>query len=80
MSGALRKMEIIKRKELYVDLPKQDVTTSAKKLIIAKNGTSKWTLSLIILLNWLQSSLRAMIWSSHHKALSSVSKKICKNN
>jgi hypothetical protein len=72
--GALYKIDDIMREESYVDILKQNLETSVRKLNLVANGSSKWTMTTSILTKLWQNGLRtnkSRYWSGHHKALTS---------
>ena len=63
----------------YVDILKQHLKTSVRKL----NGSSNWTMTPNILPKLWRNGLRttkSRYWSGHHKALTSILQKICGQN
>lgn len=63
-TGAFRKVDGMIKKQYYVEKIKQHLKTSSCSL--GANGSSKWTMTLSILLNQLQSGLKmtkSMLWS-----------------
>ena len=76
-TGALHKIDGIMREDNYVDILKQRLKTSVRKL---KLGSSKWTMTPSILPKLWQNGLRttkSRFWSGHHKALTSNLENIC---
>uniref|UniRef100_A0AAZ3S4C6 Transposase Tc1-like domain-containing protein n=1 Tax=Oncorhynchus tshawytscha TaxID=74940 RepID=A0AAZ3S4C6_ONCTS len=70
-TGALHKIDGIMRMENYVDILKQHLKTSARKLKLGR----KWTMNPSILPKLWQNGLRttkSRYWSGHHKALTSI--------
>jgi hypothetical protein len=71
-TGELHKIDGIMRQDNYMDILKQHLKTSVKKL---KLESSKWTMTPSILPKLWQNGLRttkSMYWSGHHKALTSI--------
>uniref|UniRef100_A0AAZ3QDJ1 Transposase Tc1-like domain-containing protein n=1 Tax=Oncorhynchus tshawytscha TaxID=74940 RepID=A0AAZ3QDJ1_ONCTS len=82
-TGALHKIDGIMREENCVDILKQHLKISVRKLNLVANGPSKWTMTPSILPKLWQNGLRttkSRYWSGHHKALTSILLKICGQN
>ncbi|CDQ64327.1 unnamed protein product [Oncorhynchus mykiss] len=71
-TGALHKIDGIMRTENYVDILKQHLKTSVRKLKLGSKWVFKWTLTPSILPKLWQNGLRTTKSSGHHKALTSV--------
>ena len=70
--GALHKIDGIMRWQNSVEILKQHLKTSVRKL---KLGSSKWTMTPSILPKLWQNGLRTIksrYWSGHHKALTTI--------
>ena len=74
-TGELHQIDGIKRKEHYVEILKQHLKTSARKLKLGCKWIFRWTMTLNTPPDKLQSDLRttkSIFWSGHHKDLISV--------
>uniref|UniRef100_A0AAZ3RCA0 Transposase n=1 Tax=Oncorhynchus tshawytscha TaxID=74940 RepID=A0AAZ3RCA0_ONCTS len=77
--GALHKIDVIMRRGNYVDILKQHLKTSVRKLKLG----CRWVYQMDNDPKLWQNGLRtttSRYWSGHHKALSSILLKICGQN
>ena len=74
-TGALHKIDGIMREENYVDMLKQRIKTSVRKLKLGRKLVLERTMTPSILPKLWQNGLRttkSRYWSGHHKALTSI--------
>ena len=74
-TGALHKIDGIIREENYVDILKQHLKTSVRKLKLGRKVSFKWTLTTSKLPKLWQNGFRtakSRYWSGDHTALTSI--------